>query len=55
MLGLQNEREWGVCCAQVLLEPELALDPGFSSNSKRVAAREELREIIVAAFSNADF
>lgn len=51
MLGLQNEREWGVFCAQVLLEPELALDPRFSSNSKRVAAREELREIIVAAFS----
>ncbi|MDE1012477.1 MAG: CaiB/BaiF CoA-transferase family protein [Paraburkholderia fungorum] len=51
MLGLQNEREWGVFCAQVLLKPELALDPRFSSNSKRVAAREELREIIVAAFS----
>ncbi|SOE73034.1 Crotonobetainyl-CoA:carnitine CoA-transferase CaiB [Burkholderia sp. OK233] len=51
MLGLQNEREWGVFCSQVLLEPELAIDPRFSSNSKRVAAREELREIIVAAFS----
>ncbi|WP_341318112.1 CaiB/BaiF CoA-transferase family protein [Paraburkholderia sp. IMGN_8] len=51
MLGLQNEREWGVFCAQVLLEPELAIDPRFSSNSKRVAAREVLREIIVAAFS----
>ena len=51
MLGLQNEREWGVFCAQVLLAPELAADPRFSSNSKRVAAREELREIIVAAFS----
>ncbi|RKF45432.1 CaiB/BaiF CoA-transferase family protein [Paraburkholderia fungorum] len=51
MLGLQNEREWGVFCAQVLLEPDLAIDPRFSSNSKRVAAREELREIIVAAFS----
>lgn len=51
MLGLQNEREWGVFCTQVLLEPALAIDPRFSSNSKRVAAREELREIIVAAFS----
>ncbi|KAE8754464.1 CoA transferase [Paraburkholderia madseniana] len=51
MLGLQNEREWGVFCSQVLLEPELAIDRRFSSNSKRVAAREELREIIVAAFS----
>ncbi|SFU26836.1 CaiB/BaiF CoA transferase family protein, partial [Paraburkholderia aspalathi] len=51
MLGLQNEREWGVFCSQVLLKPELAVDPRFSSNSKRAAAREELREIIVAAFS----
>jgi itaconate CoA-transferase len=51
MLGLQNEREWGVFCSQVLLVPDLAIDPRFSSNSKRVAAREELREIIVAAFS----
>ncbi|CAG4900065.1 CaiB/BaiF CoA transferase family protein [Paraburkholderia gardini] len=51
MLGLQNEREWGAFCAQVLLEPELAIDARFSSNSKRVAAREELREIIAAAFS----
>ncbi|MFM0420340.1 MULTISPECIES: CaiB/BaiF CoA transferase family protein [Paraburkholderia] len=51
MLGLQNEREWGAFCSQVLLEPELAVDPRFSSNSKRTAAREALREIIVAAFS----
>ena len=50
MLGLQNEREWGVFCAKVLLAPELATDPRFSSNSKRVAAREALRDIIVAVF-----
>ena len=30
--------------------PELATDPRFSSNSKRVAAREALRDIIVAVF-----
>jgi itaconate CoA-transferase len=51
MLGLQNEREWGAFCAKVLLAPELATDPRFSSNSKRVAAREALRDIIVKAFS----
>ncbi|MGF6647480.1 CaiB/BaiF CoA transferase family protein [Paraburkholderia sp. GAS82] len=51
MLGLQNEREWSVFCAKVLLAPELATDPRFSSNSKRVAAREALRDIIVTAFS----
>ncbi|HEY0488443.1 MAG TPA: CaiB/BaiF CoA-transferase family protein [Telluria sp.] len=51
MLGLQNEREWGVFCARVLLQPELAADPRFVSNSARTAARAELRAIIAKAFS----
>jgi itaconate CoA-transferase len=51
MLGLQNEREWAAFCSQVLLAPDLATDPRFSSNSRRVASRQELREIIVTAFS----
>jgi len=51
MLGLQNEREWTAFCSQVLLAPELATDLRFNSNSKRTASRQELREIIVAAFS----
>jgi itaconate CoA-transferase len=51
MLGLQNEREWGVFCDKVLLQPELKTDPRFSSNSGRAGARQELRAIIVEAFS----
>ena len=51
MLGLQNEREWAVFCKTVLRQPELAADPRFSANSKRSAARSELRAIIVEAFS----
>jgi crotonobetainyl-CoA:carnitine CoA-transferase CaiB-like acyl-CoA transferase len=51
MLGLQNEREWIGFCKTVLQRPELANDPRFSTNSKRSAAREELRKIIVEAFS----
>jgi itaconate CoA-transferase len=51
MLGLQNEREWEQFCAGVLEQPALAKDPRFSSNAARVAAREELRAIIVEAFS----
>jgi crotonobetainyl-CoA:carnitine CoA-transferase CaiB-like acyl-CoA transferase len=51
MLGLQNEREWSVFCEKVLLDPELATDERFSSNSKRSAARIELRNLIVNAFS----
>jgi crotonobetainyl-CoA:carnitine CoA-transferase CaiB-like acyl-CoA transferase len=51
MLGLQNEREWVVFCDKVLHAPELAGDPRFASNSKRSAARAELRQLIVEAFS----
>lgn len=50
MLGLQNEREWANFCAKVLQQPELATDARFSGNAKRVAAREELRALIVEAF-----
>jgi len=50
MLGLQNEREWAAFCDKVLLQPGLAKEERFSSNSKRSAARDELRRIIVEAF-----
>jgi itaconate CoA-transferase len=52
MLGLQNEREWRVFCAQVLRQAELAEDPRFISNSLRTANREDLRALIVAAFAD---
>ncbi|KQW87214.1 CoA-transferase [Massilia sp. Root418] len=51
MLGLQNEREWELFCSKVLLRPELAKDPRYASNAVRTAARDELREMIVAVFS----
>ena len=51
MLGLQNEREWSTFCERVLLRPDLASDPRYASNSRRSAAREELRRIIVDVFS----
>jgi itaconate CoA-transferase len=51
MLGLQNEREWEAFCTKVLEQPPLATDPRFSSNWRRVAAREELKKIIVEVFS----
>jgi len=51
MLGLQNEREWGAFCAKVMLQPDLATEPRFASNSKRSAAREELRGLIIRAFA----
>lgn len=52
MLGLQNEREWKAFCAQVLLQPDLADDPRFSSNPRRVAARADLYRVITGAFAS---
>jgi itaconate CoA-transferase len=52
MLGLQNEREWRVFCAQVLRQASLAEDPRFISNSQRTANRDALRDLIVAAFAD---
>ena len=51
MLGLQNDREWGAFCEKVLLQPTLAREERFATNSRRSASREELRAIIVAAFA----
>jgi itaconate CoA-transferase len=51
MLGLQNEREWALFCERVLLRPELAQDDSFCSNSKRVANRQALRELIIEVFA----
>ncbi len=45
-LGIQNEREWERFCEEVLERAELARDPRFSSNSKRVENRPELHEEI---------
>jgi len=51
MLGLQNEREWVNFCDVVLQRPELATDPRFVGNANRVAERDALRALIVAAFA----
>ncbi len=51
MLGVQNEREWSAFCAIVLERPELAGDPRFDSNSRRVANREALARLIDQVFA----
>jgi itaconate CoA-transferase len=50
-LGIQNDREWATFCAQVLDQPNLATDERFSSNSRRVAHRENLTAEIHQAFA----
>ena len=50
MLGLQNEREWKTFCDKVLLQPALAEDSRFASNSQRSAHRQALQALIIEAF-----
>jgi len=50
-LGLQNEREWARFSTMVLEQPEMATDPRFDSNARRVANREALHGSIDAVFS----
>ncbi|ROT97334.1 CoA transferase [Altererythrobacter sp. FM1] len=51
MLGIQNDREWTVFCAEVLENAPLARDPRFDAVSRRSENRTALREIIAAAFA----
>jgi itaconate CoA-transferase len=49
VLAIQNEREWLSFCTNVLLQPELAADERFCTNSRRVANRTELHDVVDAA------
>ncbi|MBM3343272.1 MAG: CoA transferase [Betaproteobacteria bacterium] len=51
MFGIQNEREWASFCAKVLEQPELAKDPRYDNNTKRLAARDEVIGLITQVFS----
>ena len=53
-LGIQNEREWGAFCAQVLRRPELTDDPRFAANALRLANRPALDSEIEAVFGALD-
>ena len=52
IFGLQNEREWVIFCEKVLLNPSLALDERFNSNTRRHESRELLNSIIDECFKN---
>ena len=54
MLGLQNEREWAIFCDKVLLQPGLTSDPRYASNSRRTAARAEVKALVEQAFAALD-
>ncbi|KAK5121843.1 hypothetical protein LTR85_004718 [Meristemomyces frigidus] len=50
MLGMQNEREWGIFCNDILQKPELVEDERFASTAVRSKNRKELRGIIEDVF-----
>ncbi|WP_158906891.1 CaiB/BaiF CoA-transferase family protein [Burkholderia sp. L27(2015)] len=52
MLGLQNEREWKLFCDIVLCRPELAVDPRFDANVRRVENRAALKVVIEQTFAS---
>lgn len=49
-LSIQNQREWVSFCKDVLEQPELAVDPRFESNARRVENRAALHTIVAAVF-----
>lgn len=51
MLGMQNEREWGIF-TKIIENPELQSDERFKTTLLRSKNRNELRTIIEDAFSN---
>ena len=51
IFGMQNDREWAVFCAEVLMQPDLAHDPRFATNVKRVSNRLALDAEIHAVLS----
>lgn len=52
MLGMQNEREWGIFAKDVLEKPELMEDARFVSTSERSKNRRELKEVIEEVFAD---
>jgi len=51
LLAIQNEREWARLCADVLGNAQLATDPRFSSNARRVENRQALDALVSAALA----
>jgi crotonobetainyl-CoA:carnitine CoA-transferase CaiB-like acyl-CoA transferase len=54
LIAIQNEREWGRFCAQVLGRAELAHDARFASNTERVKNRLLLDAVIADCFAGRD-
>lgn len=51
VFSIQNEREWKTFCEVALRRPDIAVDPRFDANPRRVAHRPELDAEIAGVFS----
>ncbi len=51
LISIQSEREWAVFARDVLRRPDMIEDARFSTNSVRVANREETDGIVAACFA----
>ena len=51
LISIQNEREWASFCRHFMDEPDLALRPGFESNTVRVGARAVVDARVAAKFA----
>ena len=51
IFGMQNEREWVGFCANVLRQPDLAIDPRFATNTLRQTNFEAITAIIEDLFT----
>jgi itaconate CoA-transferase len=54
VVAIQNEREWLRFCREILRDAELAVDPRFSDNSRRVANRSVLDALVQQVFKVSD-
>ena len=52
LIAIQSNREWQVFCEKILDNSALGTDARFADNTQRTANREEMDELIDAAFAN---
>jgi crotonobetainyl-CoA:carnitine CoA-transferase CaiB-like acyl-CoA transferase len=50
LIAVQNDREWGRLCAEVLDRPELAQHPDFADNAARLRNRSAVDALVAASF-----
>lgn len=55
LIAVQNDNEWRRLCQVALARPELADDPGFSTNAARNERRDETDRIVREAFERHDW